>query len=163
MKGKLIRKYFSINKKVYLTKEGLDDLKNRLDQLRKERFEICDRLRKMDPKEKAEYILANDEIKMLELNEAEVNKISNIIQNAVLVTKSSNPIDVRLGSTVSLRFGTEVIKYTLVSPIEADPFANKISGESPLGKTLLGRKVHEKFHVKTPKGTEKGYEVLSIA
>lgn len=163
MKGKLIRKYFPSNKKTYLTKEGLDDLKNKLDQLRNERFEICNRLRKMDPKEKAEYMLANDEIKMLEMNEAEVNKISNILQNAVLVTKTSNPVDVQLGSTVSLRFGDRVIKYTLVSPIEANPFDNKISGESPLGRMLLGRRVHEKFRIRTPKGKENGYEVLSIA
>jgi transcription elongation factor GreA len=163
MKTKLIRKYFSINKKVTLTKEGLNDLKQKLDRLRQERYEICDRLRKMDPKEKAEYILANDEIKMLEMNEAEVNKIANILQNAVLVTKKDNPTDVQLGSTVSVRFGNKIIRYTLVSAIEADPFANKISGDSPLGKMLLGRRVHEKFRIRTPKGAENGYEVLSIA
>jgi transcription elongation factor GreA len=163
MKGKFIRKYFPSNKKISLTKEGLDELKNKLNQLRQERYDICDRLRKMDPKEKAEYILANDEIKMLEINEAEVNRISGILQNAVLVTKSHNPIDVQLGSTVSLRFGNKIIKYTLVSPIEADPFVNKISGESPLGKLLLGRRVHDRIRMRTHKGRENGYEILSIA
>ena len=155
MKYLNIQKFkFSSNKHVYLTKEGIDSLKKRLDTLSKERFDICNRLRQMDPKEKAEYILSADEIKMLEVQENEVEKISEVLQNARLLPKHLHKDDVRLGSTVNLRLGGDILEYTLVDSIEADPSAKKISNESPLGRALIGHKAHEMVQVVSPRGRQ---------
>ena len=43
---------------------------------------------------------------------------------------------------------------SLVGTHETDPQANKISCESPLGKSLLGRRKGEKITVDTPSGSE---------
>ena len=37
--------------------------------------------------------------------------------------------------------------------MEADPFANKISNESPIGKAILGHKAGEIVNVVTPNGS----------
>lgn len=151
------------NKHSYLTKEGLDELKVKLDKLRKERFELCERLRKMDAQEKTDCLLTTNDIAVLERNELEVKKIADIIRSAVLVEKNDNPTDVRLGSTVDLRFGEQTIKFTLVNPIEADPSMHKISERSPLGRALFGRKKHETVHFVTPKGKTVDYRIDAIA
>jgi transcription elongation factor GreA len=154
---------FSSNKHVYLTKEGIDKMRARLDYLAKERYSMCNRLRHMDPKEKAEYILSADEIKMLQFHENEIQRISEVLQNASLLVKDRQATDVRLGSTVKLRMGGDTLEYTLVDPIEADPSGKKISKECPLGKALLGRKARELVKVKNSKGKMYSYEVLAIA
>ena len=156
-------KKFPSNKHFLLTKEGLDNLKSELDSLRKERYEICDGLRSLDPDEKKDYIFSTDAIKMLQLNENEVDEIADILLNSRTIDKDENPSDVRLGSTVNLRFGNHTVEYTLVDTIEADPSANKISEKSPLGQALLGRHAHEDISFKAPKGKEYRYKLEFIA
>lgn len=157
-----IRKYFPSNKHLYLTKDGLDRLKVKLDRLRQQRFAICSRLLQMDDKEKDEYILANDLIKVLEINEDDTYKIADVLQHAEPMIAKDHPYDVEVGSTVKLQFGDQTIQYMLVDSIEADPSANKISEQSPLGRALLGRKRREVVSVKTPRGDERSYKVLTI-
>ena len=42
--------------------------------------------------------------------------------------------------------------YTLVGSTEADPDANKISDESPIGIALMGKKVGDTVSVEAPGG-----------
>ena len=44
--------------------------------------------------------------------------------------------------------------FQIVGTIEADPFAGKISNDSPLGKAVLGHKVGDVFHISTENGKE---------
>lgn len=155
-------KLFPSNKHFLLTQDGLNDIKINLDSLRKERTNICNNLLKMDQKEKIEYILANDIIKLLEINEEKMMKISEIIQRSEIAEKDSNPTNVKIGSVVDLEFGDKTLKYTLVSTLEADPSANKISEKSPLGQALLGKQKSEIVKLITPKGLALRYKLLSI-
>jgi transcription elongation factor GreA len=116
----------------------------------------------MDQKEKIEYILANDIIKLLEINEEKMMNISEIIQRSEIAEKDSNPTNVKIGSVVDLEFGDKTLKYTLVSTLEADPSANKISEKSPLGQALLGKQKSEIVKLITPKGLALRYKLLSI-
>ena len=43
------------------------------------------------------------------------------------------------------------VDYLLVGSAEADPFANKISDTSPIGKAIIGAKVGDKVTVHLPK------------
>ena len=155
-------KHFPSNKHILLTKKGLDRLKLQLNRLNKERTSMCKRLMKMDSKEKEEYVLSTDAINVLEKNENEILKISDILQYADIVTDSSASSNVQLGSTVSLISGAKTAKYTVVNTIEADPSENKISPESPLGQALIGKKKRDKIHISSPKGYEYQYKLQDI-
>ena len=155
-------KIFPSNKHFYLTKEGLDNLRTKLDGLYKERRRICERLMSMDDKEKVEYIESTNMINILEMMETEVAKITEILQRAV-VASSSVHSDVKLGSTVSLRSGRRTVKYILVNSIEADPSTNRISEESPLGKAIMGKKEKTMVRLSTPKGKQSFYKIMNVS
>jgi transcription elongation factor GreA len=56
-----------------------------------------------------------------------------------------------MGSTV--RFaedGADEEMYRIVGPAEADPKAGRVSYESALGKALIGHKVGDSVHIRTP-------------
>jgi transcription elongation factor GreA len=57
---------------------------------------------------------------------------------------------------------TDKEHYTLVGSAEADPKHGKISNESPMGKALLGRKLHEVVSVMTPSGLMK-FKIVHIS
>lgn len=63
-----------------------------------------------------------------------------MLENAKIIQKESGHV-VGLGSTVTISYvdddDTEV--YSIVGSMEADPFENKISNESPLGKAIIGK------------------------
>jgi len=162
MNYKNIKKYFPSNKHLYITKDGLDKLKDKLDKLRKQRFAICSRLLQMDPVDKPDYILTNDTLKMLEINEQDATRITEVLLHAETVTPNTESNDIKLGSTVSLKFGNQTIEYMLVDSIEADPSVNKISAECPLGIALMGKRNHETVQIQTPRGENRKYKVLTI-
>ena len=58
-------------------------------------------------------------------------------------------------SNVTLNYidDDEEEEYSIVGSMEADPFANKISNESPIGKAILGHRVGEVVNVVTPTGS----------
>lgn len=156
-------KIFPSNKHFFLTKEGLDNLRAKLEGLYKERRRICERLMNMDDKEKVEYIASTNMINILEMMEAEVKKITDILQRAVVASGSIEHSSVNLGSTVSLRSGRRTVKYILVNSIEADPSTNRISQESPLGKALMGKKENTMVRLYTPKGEQSFYKIMSVS
>ena len=64
---------------------------------------------------------------------------------------------VNLGSTVTISYDDgEVEEYKLVGSMEADPFENKISNESPLGIALLSHRIGDTVNVASPNG---GYNI----
>ena len=63
---------------------------------------------------------------------------------------------VRVGSLVSVKDEKgKSFQYTIVGSTEADPSANRLSNESPVGKALIGRKKGDAVSVPTPKGERK--------
>jgi transcription elongation factor GreA len=155
-------KYFPSNKHFYLTKKGLDGLRKQLNSLRKEQIKMCRSLIDMDRKEKEEFIISTDAVNYLENIEAEVSKISDVLKRADIIQKNKTGSNVELGSTVFLESDNRKAEYTLVNSIEADPSANKISENSPLGKALLGKKEHSMIKILTPRGKKLFYRVLAV-
>lgn len=66
----------------------------------------------------------------------------------------------RIGSLVQLRLVSGVRVYTIVAN-DGSPSEGTVSMDSPLGKALLGKKVHERVIVRTPAG-ERECEILEI-
>jgi transcription elongation factor GreA len=54
------------------------------------------------------------------------------------------------------------VEYRVVGSTEADPFAGKISDDSPLGKALIGCRKGDTINVEAPKGILR-YTIISIS
>jgi len=150
------------SKKIYLTKEGLEELKREHEELTKvKRPEILNRVsaaRNMgDLSENAEYTVAREELSFID---GRIDELDELLKQAVIISNNhSNTI--KLGSTVKVNTNDGKEVFTLVGEWEADPKERKISHESPLGKALLGKKIGNIIEVDVPAG-KKVYKILEI-
>ena len=115
-----------------------------------------------DLSENAEYDEAKNEQARIE---GEITMLEAKLRNAVVVDDSDldNSI-INVGNKVKVldvEFDEEE-EFMIVGSAEADVNENKISNESPVGKTLLGKKVGDVIPVETPGGTV-NYKVLEIS
>jgi transcription elongation factor GreA len=157
-----LSRQLSDQKKLFMTKSGLDNLKQRLDALMRDRLEAVSRLRTIDQEDRTDPFTLANEVRRLEAAEVEAADINNILQRVEPVIKPQSPLVVQIGSDVTLERDSKQVSYTIVCPIEVDIEANKISQDSPLGRTVLGRKLHETVVVPMPKGKEQRYKIISI-
>jgi len=144
------------NKKIYLTKEGLRELKEEFEQLTNtKRPDVLARVtqaRSMgDLSENAEYVAAREELSFID---GRIDELEEILKQAVIIDGNSKGAKiVKLGSRVILETKGKKETFMVVGEWEADPKDKKISHESPLGKALIGKKVGEKVEVEAPAGT----------
>ena len=145
----------SEQKELYLTQEGLDELKKELDELKlAKRPEVIQALKDAraqgDLSENAEYDAARTEQAIVE---SRIKELEVMLDNAKVITKTKSDV-VSLGSKVTLKYieEDEEEEYTIVGSKEADPFENKISNESPIAKAILGLKAGETVSVDSPNG-----------
>jgi transcription elongation factor GreA len=82
----------------------------------------------------------------------------------VIDAPTNNNGVVTLGARVRLRQvgSPETAEYQIVGSIESDPSQFKISNESPIGKTVLGRTKGEEIVVDVPSGSLR-FEILDVA
>lgn len=81
-----------------------------------------------------------------------INELEEVINRAVVVGKKRQCQEVALGCQVTVKARTKEHIFHLVGEWEADPIEKKISHKSPLGQSLLGKKVGEKAEVDAPAG-----------
>ncbi|MBE5756383.1 MAG: transcription elongation factor GreA [Clostridiales bacterium] len=142
--------------KVFLTKEGKEELEKRLEFLRvTKRAEITERIKVArefgDLSENAEYDAAKNEQAMIE---GEILEIETKLKYAVIIQENDKTGAISLGSKVEIydkKFNETAI-YEIVGTTEADVLQNRISNESPVGNALLGKKVGDKVTVNAPSG-----------
>lgn len=151
------------NKKVQVTKQGLDELKNELDELKNtKRPKLVDRLEyarsQGDLSENSDYQNAKDELEFLD---GRIDELENVLSNAEVVESNGNTDTVSVGAKVTLKTNGNKHIYELVGEWEADPMNKKISHESPLGQALMGKEVGEKIEVEAPAG-KVNYEIIGI-
>ena len=152
------------NKKIYLTKEGLAELKREYDEIvNKKRPDVLTRVtqaRNMgDLSENAEYVSAREELTFID---GRIDELEILLKQAVVIRDSKTPTQaIKLGSTVTLNDGGKKEVFTVVGEWEADPMNKKISHQSPLGKVLIGKKGGEKVEVEAPAG-KLTYSIIEI-
>lgn len=154
-------------KPVYLTEEGLRDLKDELKKLKtEERSRIADEIAearaKGDLSENAEYDAAKEAQGHLETR---IAKLEDMISRARLVDESEvDTSKAYILSTVRVKNmqNDAEQEYTLVSEREADLSEGKISVDSPIGKGLLGQEEGDVIEVNVPAGTVK-FKILEIS
>jgi transcription elongation factor GreA len=142
----------------YFTNEGLNKLKDELNQLmsverKKISQQIAEARDKGDLSENAEYDAAKDAQGMLEMK---ISKLQAIVNNAKIIDESKlDASKVLILSTVEVKNKTNGVKmqYTLVPENEANLKEGKISVTSPIAQGLLGKKVGELATIKVPAGS----------
>jgi transcription elongation factor GreA len=148
-----------MQKDVILTPEGLEKLKQEIEHLSvTRRREVAERIKEArefgDITENSEYDDAKNEQAMLE---SRIAQLEDKLRSAQVIDASElDNNSVRVGSRVSVKDEKgKNFQYTIVGSTEADPSANRLSNESPVGKALIGRKKGDAVSVPTPKGERK--------
>ena len=129
----------------YVTEEGLQDLKDELEQLiHVTRNEVIEELKSAraqgDLSENADYDAARDRQAQVE---SRIKELEHMIRNAEVINEAKSTKYVRLGSTVELEEEDTKKKlvYTIVGSVEADPLNGKLSNVTPLAEAILDQKV----------------------
>jgi len=153
--------------KVYpMTEAGKQKLEQELEHLKTvKRKEVVERIKIArsfgDLSENSEYDSAKEEQAFVE---GRITTLENMIRNAKIIEENSeNSNVVSLGKSVTfveLPDGEEET-YTIVGSAEADPFEGKISNDSPIAKSLIGKQVDDQVTVQTP-GGEMLVRIVSI-
>jgi transcription elongation factor GreA len=155
-----------MNEEVLLTQDGYDKVVAEHEFLVSvRRAEVSEHLKEAksygDLSENAEYDAAKNEQAELE---DRIVKLETMIRNAKIVTEeelTGDHVNLGLGVRVKDVKTKEEETYTIVGIINADPFNNKISNESPVGKALLGHKVGDVVDVETEMGMFT-YKIMEI-
>ncbi len=143
------------NREIFLTSEGAQNIREELKELTgPRRADLAKRLRKAismgDLKENAEYISAKEDQAFLE---GKIAELQQILKVAVVVEGNGGNEQVNIGSTVVVIIDGEAPQtYKLVGIKEADPRNGKISNESPIGSSLMGKRVGDIATAETPGG-----------
>ena len=146
-------------REIYLTQEGLDDIKKQYRQLVDvERVEVIEQLQAAramgDLSENADYDSARN--RQAEI-EGKIAELENIIANAVVVESNKQSQTIGISNIIRILDLSENEEYTvkIVSSIESDPLSDpslmKISNVCPLGEALINAKLNDVVTVKTAK------------
>jgi transcription elongation factor GreA len=152
---------------IILTRDGLQKLEKELFFLKSvKRKEIAGRIKNAisfgDITDNSEYEDAKNEQAFVE---GRIITLEKMLRHARILEKAENGNSyVSLGSTVRLMDLDleQSYTYTIVGSAEADPGNNKISNESPVGKSLLGLSVGDEVEIKAPAGSFR-YKIMEIS
>lgn len=150
---------------ILLTAKGFAELEEELNELRTTKREeniqaIKEARSHGDLSENSEYDAARDEQAKIE---ARIQELEYKLEHATIIDASSKDT-VNVGCDVTILYvdDEEEDTYSIVGSLEADPFENKVSNESPIGAALIGSKVGDVIPVVGPNGTY-DIKVLKIA
>lgn len=152
---------------MYVTVEGLQKLKEELNQLRNvERpmisRQIADARDKGDLSENAEYAAAKEAQDMVEMR---ISKLEDIVARSRILDESKIDISfVRLLNRVKIRnkSNNSVMEYLIVPESEANFKLGKIAISSPIAQGLIGKKVGDIVKITVPSGIIP-FEIISIS
>lgn len=145
-----------------LTAEGYLELETELNELKNvRRPEIINALKEAraqgDLSENADYDAARNEQAQVE---ARIKELEYKLEHSKIADEKRKGSGAGIGSMVTVQDedGDEE-EYKLVSSVEADPFNNKLSVESPMGTAIKGHKAGETVFVESPNG---GYNITIL-
>ena len=149
---------------ILLTAQGYADLEEELNDLRvNKRAENVQAIKEArshgDLSENSEYDAARDEQAKIE---ARIQELEYKLEHAKIID-TNDKSKVNVGCEVTLLYvdDNEEEKYSIVGSLEADPFENKISNESPIGLAIMGKKVGDVVPV-SANGSSYNVKILNI-
>ena len=144
--------------RTYLSQEGYDRLLQQVEDLKAERIDVTEEIRRAmadkDFRENAPLDAAKDRQGRIE---TQIRELEASIANAQILQEGGDGVLTR--STVGARMKVknketgDVVEYTLVDAREADVSSRRISIQSPVGQALLDHAIGEEVIIPTPKGT----------
>ncbi len=140
---------------IMLTADGYLELEQELNLLKTEkRPEVIKALKEAralgDLSENSDYDAARNEQAQLE---ARIKELEYKLEHCTIADGNKKDT-INVGSTVKITYDDgEIEEYKIVGSLEADPFENKISNESPIGKSIIGHKKGETVEVNSPNGS----------
>ena len=153
------------NNKNLITPAGLKKLKEELkEHMTDVRQHVAEDIQKAkefgDLSENAAYTSAMD---ARDLNEARIAELEDLINNSRIVTALSHGDGViSIGNTVTLKTNLDnEITITIVGIGEGDPSKGKITSDTPLSQSILGKKVKDNVVVELPSGRVT-YQILKV-
>jgi len=154
-----------MSKEIYLTSEGLEEIKQELDELKNvKRPEVINALKEAralgDLSENAEYDAARQEQALVENR---IQELEAMIENVVIIENVATD-KVSIGNRVTIEYvgDNDTEEYSIVGSKEADPFNKKISNESPIAQAIMGKKTGDIVSVESPNG-KYDVRIVSIA
>lgn len=147
-----------------LTAQGYLELEAELNDLKQnKRPEVIKALQEAralgDLSENADYDAARNDQAQLE---ARIKELEYKLEHSQIADNKNSDV-VNVGSTVVVAYDDgEEDEYQIVGSLESDPFNNKISNESPIGKAIIGHKKNELCDVESPNGSYQ-VKIISIA
>jgi len=135
----------SETKKILLSKKGMKELKKDAHKLERRQEQALAAIRDLDGVNDHESRLERvEKLAQLEIIESELSDKQLVLASAALFPRKRDALRVALGSVVDLiDMQGHMVRYTIVDSVEANPSDGRISAESPLGQTLLGRTIQE--------------------
>ncbi|AYU55388.1 transcription elongation factor GreA [Staphylococcus debuckii] len=155
------------NQKQYpMTQEGFEKLEQELEELKTvKRPEVVEKIKVArsfgDLSENSEYDAAKDEQGFIE---QDIQRIEHMIRNALIIEDTGDNNVVQIGKTVTfieIPDGEEEV-YQIVGSAEADAFNGKISNESPIAQSLIGKHLDDEVRVPLPNGAEMKVKITNI-
>jgi transcription elongation factor GreA len=150
-----------------ITRDGYNQLHKELENLKKViRPQVIKAIEEArahgDISENAEFAAAKEQQSFVE---TKIRDIEQKLSNSEIMDHI-NPSKEKVGFASfvmleNLNNGGEVT-YQIVGPDESDISSGKISITSPLGNSLIGKRVDEEVEVKTPGGVKR-YSILKIS
>ena len=155
-----------MDEKTFMTAEGLQKTKERLDYLKSEkRQEVANKIAEArsygDLSENSEYDLAREEQASVE---AEIFELENKLKTAEVIDPkkiTTNKVSIGCKVTITNVKTNQSFEYKIVGDTDSDPLNGLISNVSPIGAGLMGKKAGEVAIIKTPAGVVQ-YKIAKI-
>lgn len=144
---------------VVLTPEGYLELEAELNDLKlNKRPEVINALKYArslgDLSENADYDAARNEQALLE---SRIKELEYKLEHSEIIDNKDKHV-ANVGSTIIVEYGPDdEEEFKIVGSLESDPFNNKISNESPIGKAVIGHIAGDTISVESPNGS---YDVI---
>jgi transcription elongation factor GreA len=142
-------KFTGLQADPHLTQAKYDELKNKLERLKKysqpRAIEEVKRLAEMgDFSENAAYQIAKGRLRGINRG---ILEITDHLKRAIIIQPRKTET-VQIGSTVTVLVNAKLKDYLILGSSETDPLKGIISHNSPLGSALLGCRVDEIVKIK---------------
>jgi transcription elongation factor GreB len=149
----------------YITPAGYERLMHELQQLlRRERPEITQLIQwaasNGDRSENADYLYGRRRLREIDRR---IRFLTQRLEASVVIDPAAQDFEtIQFGATIEILDDEGVARIiSIVGVDEVDTARGRISWQSPIGRSLLGKKVGDEIQIQVPAG-EKSYEVVSI-
>lgn len=152
-----------------LTPDGVRELQTHLDELRRRRRQAAEEIKDIasqstDAGSRIDSTFAANRNQGEDID-TEISLCERIIAMAKVIDTPQRADTVQFGSRVALQINgnANAREYRIVGILETDPANGKISHESPIGRSLLGRRAGDEVDIAGPNGSHSIARIFSVA